>query len=514
MSGISKTRTKTNPKPLPRIPKKTKPNPELTDVSAITAVSEASRSSTPKSYTKMSGRMPITRPLHPKDAALSIRLPSIKEDRIIHPLVIKEIVFAKKLSKAVNQAASFFMVIDSDISFIQKMLDSKGIYSGVSSFVKASQYSEMLLDEFDMEDFVESCHSQDSVIAPNAYNRIPVKSFSETDAKYLILYDILDKFKNFKSETYNDNRYINVVKNDEGNNVELIVENIDEPEIDLEGLEGLDIPEVLGDFNFEIKIKHKMADFVGEGRDCRPTAIKLKFIIDIIYNGSTICHVSFFGDKSIQGIPYIRMSSLHFTIEGAYTFTGNKEYVYLNLDNTIRIYELAKGNIKTFISLILKIVSTIFNISLNAKSYQASSISKLFKDFVEKICMKVITPPDELKRTKKLTITMRKATDPHDTLMGGSNIKKLSTAKPVAKPAKKPAKKPAAKPAKKPTTKPAKKPTTKPAKKPTAKPAKKPATKPAKKPAAKPAKKPATKPAKKPAAKPAKKPVKKIRMTK
>ncbi len=466
MSGISKTKTK--PKPLPGIPKKTKntnPNPELTDVSAITAVSEASRSSTPKSDTKMSGKKPRTRPPHPIDAALSIRSPSIKEDRIIHPLVIKEIVFAKKLSKAVNQAASFFMVIDSDISFIQKMLDSKGIYSSVSSsVVKASQYSEMLLDEFDMEDFVESCHSQDSVIAPNAYNRIPVKSFSETDAKYLILYDILDKFKNFKSETYNDNRYINVVKNDEGNNVELRVENIDEPEIDLEGLEGLDIPEVLGDFNFEIKIKHKMADFVGEGRDCRPTAIKLKFIIDIIYNGSTICHVSFFGDKSIegiQGIPYIRMSSLHFTIEGAYTFTGNKEYVYLNLDNTIRIYELAKGNIKTFISLILKIVSTIFNISLKAKSYQASSISKLFKDFVEKICMKVITPPDELRRTKNLTITMRKATDPHDTLMGGSNIKKLS----------------AAKPAKKPTTKPAKKPTTKSAKKPAAKPAKNPVKK-------------------------------------
>jgi hypothetical protein len=509
MSGISKTRTKTKPKPLPSIPKKTKktnPNPELTDVSAITAVSETSRSSTPKSYTEMSGRNPRTRPPHPIDTALSIRLSSIKEDRIIHPLVIKEIVFAKKLSKAVNQAASFFMVIDSDISFIQKMLYSKGIYSSV---VKASQYSEMLLDEFDMEDLVESCHSQDSVIAPNAYSRIPVKSFSETDAKYLILYDILDKFKNFKSETYNDNRYINVVKNDEGNNVEIRVENIDEPEIDLEGLEGLDIPEVLGDFNFEIKIKHKMADFVGEGRDCRPTAIKLKFIIDIIYNDSTICHVSFFGDKSIegiQGIPYIRMSSLHFTIEGAYTFTGNKEYVYLNLDNTIRIYELANGNIKTFISLILKIVSTIFNISLKAKSYQASSISKLFKDFVEKICMKVITPPDKLRSTKKLTITMRKATDPHDTLMGGSNIKKLSTAKPAKKPTAKPAKKPPAKPAKKPVAKPAKKPPAKPAKKPVAKPAKKPATKPAKKPTAK--------PAKKPTAKPAKKPVKKIRMTK
>jgi hypothetical protein len=501
MSGIFKTGTKTKPKPLPRIPRKPNPNPELTDVSAITAVSEASRSSTPKSYTEMSGRKSRTRPPHPKDTALSIRLPSIKEDRIIHPLVIKEIVFAKKLSKAVNQAASFFMVIDSDISFIQKMLDSKGIYSSVSSVVKASQYSEMLLDEFDMEDFVESCHSQDSVIAPNAYNRIPVKSFSETDAKYLILYDILDKFKNFKSETYNDNRYINVVKNDKGNNVELRVENIDETEIDLEGLEGLDIPEVLGDFNFEIKIKHKMADFVGEGRDCRPTAIKLKFIIDIIYNDSTICHVSFFGDKSIEGIhgiPYIRMSSLHFTIECAYTFTGNKEYVYLNLDNTIRIYELAKGNIKTFISLILKIVSTIFNISLNAKSYQASSISKLFKDFVEKICMKVITPPDELRRTKNLTITMRKATDPHDTLMGGSNIKKLSTAKSAKKPATKPAKKPATKSAKKPTTKSAKKPV------------KKPAAKSAKKPAAKSAKKPATKPSKKPA----KKPVKKIRMVK
>jgi hypothetical protein len=505
------TKPKPNPKPLLIIPKNSKVELDhesgtTTDtiaatIAAITKVSDDSKSITLPSSTKVSGRKPRTRPPHPKYTALSIRLPSIKEDRIIHPLVIKEIVFAKKLSKAVNQAASFFMVIDSDISFIQKMLDSKGIYSSVSSVVKASQYSEMLLDEFDMEDLVESCRSQDSTIDPNAYNRIPVKSFSETDEKYLILSNILDKFKNFKSETYNDNRYIKVVKNDKGNNVELRVENIDETEIDLEGLEGLDIPEVLGDFNFEIKIKHKMADFVGEGRDCRPTAIKLKFIIDIIYDGSTICHVSFFGDKSIegiQGIPYIRMSSLHFTIEGAYTFTGNKEYVYLNLDNTIRIYELANGDIKTFISLILKIVSTIFNISLKAKSYQASSISKLFKDFVEKICMKVITPPDELRRTKNLTITMRKATDPHDTLMGGSNIKKLST----AKSAKKPATKPATKPAKKPATKPAKKPATKSA------------TKPAKKPATKPAKKPATKPAKKPAAKPAKKPVKKIRMTK
>jgi hypothetical protein len=46
------------------------------------------------------------------------------EDEIKHPLLVKEIYFAQKLSAAAEKASSLFMTTHRDISFINRMLNN------------------------------------------------------------------------------------------------------------------------------------------------------------------------------------------------------------------------------------------------------------------------------------------------------------------------------------------------------------------------------------------------------
>ena len=326
------------------------------------------------------------------------RLPTIEEHVYYHPLLPDEIAFANKLSTTAKQTAISVMNTEPAIGLV-KIINE--MINNAESIEKSSKYNEMLLDEFDMDEIVQSCPSQDAPEEINVIPRIPVEKFLEGNPKYRILLELLDSFALFRSKVYQaagTNAKITKKENWEGRHVELEVEDFI---IDDEVMRG-----VSGNFKFVIKVKHKR--FCDNPSEYLPNAIKLKFIIDIMYNDNVVCHVTFFGDKSMHGIqPYVRISSLHFTAEKNYTFSRNKEYVFLNLDNIITIYNFANKDITTFISLILNLISTVFNISSNAKGYQNSTMSKHFKKFIEGLCMKVITDQSKLKGSRIDTIKER-----------------------------------------------------------------------------------------------------------
>ena len=430
------------PIPLPRIPRIKREGNATSSASGVSGVSgkgsvssasgkgRGSSASGKGSASSSSGHLGISSPVIKKSNKLpkipkKKKLTTIEEYVFYHPLIKDEIDFANHISAIAKESAISLLTTDEAKSIVDSFKHTTDIEQDTK------KYNEMLLDEFDMDEIIQTCPSQDAPEEINVIRRIPVRKFIKgRDESYDVLLSMLDNLIAFRcgSDIYRSNLQITVTNYSN----------------------GVKISYINNDLEFSIKIKNM--DGYPECSSTGATvasSIKLKLIIDVIYNGATLFHVSFFGDRSNPGITpaYVRMSSLHFTTEKDYTFTKNKEYVFINLRNIINIYQFADGDITKFISLILNLISNVFKISDIPMEYQTSTMSQDLKKFVEGLCMNVINSP-ELKDTRIKTIRARererkkkereRETERGSMVMdGGGRNRKIKSSKPIKKPIKK-----------------------------------------------------------------------------
>ena len=404
------------PIPLPRIPRIKREGNATSSASGVSGKGSASSSS---------GHLGISSPVIKKSNKLPKKknLSTIEEYVFYHPLIKDEIDFANHISAIAKESAISLLTTDEAKSIVDSFKHT------TDTEQDTKKYNEMLLDEFDMDEIIQTCPSQDAPEEINVIRRIPVRKFIKgRDESYDVLLPMLDNLIAFRcgSDIYRSNLQITVTNYSN----------------------GVKISYINNDLEFSIKIKNM--DGYPECSSTGATvasSIKLKLIIDVIYNGATLFHVSFFGDRSNPGITpaYVRMSSLHFTTEKDYTFTKNKEYVFINLRNIINIYQFADGDITKFISLILNLISNVFKISDIPMEYQTSTMSQDLKKFVEGLCMNVIKSP-ELKDTRIKTIRKRERERKKKereiergsmVMDGGGRNRKIKSSKPIKKPVKK-----------------------------------------------------------------------------